>query len=154
MGEDVPGFAANVADVIANRFGPLLHAAIVPENLALFIGDADAFADGLEDETGLLRGQGAFGGEESGRIGKDGIDGPGAKFSKGVLDGIHEDDIMLGFQQIDERTVAGVGPGQHQETLRSGSASHILHKWSIRFVESESIVAIAVRFDYRLRFAV
>ncbi len=66
--ERIPCLVADGADTVTDGFGPLFHPAIGPKNLAMLIGNADTFADGIEDEAGLLGSDRAFEGEEIGGV--------------------------------------------------------------------------------------
>jgi hypothetical protein len=71
-GEQLEGFLTRAADLLVYPRRPGLHLLVHPVTAALAVDDADAFADRVEDQVGLLRDQGALERQEIARIGEDG----------------------------------------------------------------------------------
>ena len=93
-GEQPPGLVADMLNMFANQGRPLAHPAIGPENLALFIRNADPFANGVEDQSRLLRSQGAFKREKICGIRKDRVDAPRTQFLQRLFHGVRDDDFV------------------------------------------------------------
>src|SRR5436305_10577275 len=71
MTEQLVCLLARAADLLVYPRRPSLHLLVHPVTAAFAIDDADAFADGVEDQVGLLGDESAFERQEVGGVGKD-----------------------------------------------------------------------------------
>ncbi len=106
LAEEIEGFLTRAADFFVNPRGPGLHLFVHPVGAAFAIDDADAFADGVEDEIGLLADEGAFEGEEIGGFGKDGGELIGLDQFDGFVDGVDLLDITTRFETLNGCSVS------------------------------------------------
>ena len=72
--EQLEGFLTRAADLLVHPRWPGLHLLVHPVTAALAVDDADAFADRVEDQVGLLGDEGTFEGKEIGGVGEDGVE--------------------------------------------------------------------------------
>ena len=65
LAEELEGFLTRAADLFVHARRPGLHLLVHPVTAALAVDDADAFADRVEDQIGLLGDERAFSGRKS-----------------------------------------------------------------------------------------
>jgi len=94
---------------------PALHLLVHPATAPLAVDDADAFADGVENQVGLLGDQGAFEGEKIAGIGEDGVEVVVAQGLDGLVNGGDLDDVGLAPERIDNGFVGSRLPREHQD---------------------------------------
>ena len=66
LAEEAEGFLTRSADFFVDPRGPGLHLLVHPVTAGLIIDDADALADGVEDQVGLLGNKSALERQEVG----------------------------------------------------------------------------------------
>ena len=74
LAEELERVLAGAADFLVHPRRPRLHLLVHPVAAALAVDDADAFADRVEDQVGLLADERTFEREEVGRVGEDRIE--------------------------------------------------------------------------------
>ncbi len=108
LDEQIERFLAGPADLFVNAGGPGLHLFIHPATAPLAVNDANAFADGVEDQVGLLGNHRAFQRQEIGGVGKDGAELVAAEGLDGLVDGGDFAHVAEAAKCVDNR---GVGLG-------------------------------------------
>ena len=117
LAEELEGFLARAADLFVHPRRPGLHLLVHPVTAALAVDDADAFADRVEDQVGLLGDQGTFERKEVGGVGEDGGELIVAEGFDRFVDRGHLDDVAADSKCIDGGGV-GLGlAGQHQDFI-------------------------------------
>ena len=86
---------------------PRLHFFVHPVTAGFAVDDADAFADRVEDELGLLGDQGPFEGEKIAGVGEDGVELIVAEGFDGAVDVGGFDDVAVGFEGFEKVTIGG-----------------------------------------------
>ena len=105
--EEEEGFLAGSADAFVHVAGPLLHLFIHPVTACVAVYDANAFADRVQDELGLLGDQGTFEGEEITGVGEDGIELFVAENFDGPVNAGRFDHVAMGSKGVEKGGVGG-----------------------------------------------
>ena len=110
--EELEGFLAGAADPLVYVPGPRLHLLVHPVTAGVPVDDADALADRVQDELGLLGDKGSFEGEEIAGVGEDRVELVVAEGFDRLVDARALDDVAMGFQCVEK---AGVGSGMPRQ---------------------------------------
>ena len=96
--EELEGFLAGAADAFVYVARPRLHLLVHPVAAGVAVDDADAFADRVEDELGLLGDECPFEGEEVAGVGEDGVELVVAEGFDRVVDAGGFDNVGVGLE--------------------------------------------------------
>src|SRR6185437_16042856 len=114
LAEEAEGFLTGPADLFVNPRGPGLHLLVHPVTAGLVIDNADAFADGVENQVGLLGNKSALERKEVGRVGKDRTELIVTKSLDGLIDRGNLHDFAGDSKRIDRLRVSRRSVGQDQ----------------------------------------
>ena len=95
--EKLEGFLTGAADAFVYVARPRLHLLVHPVTAGVPVDDADAFADRVQDELGLLGNKGPFEGEEVAGVGEDGVELVVAEGLNRVVDAGAFDNVGVRF---------------------------------------------------------
>jgi hypothetical protein len=113
--EELEGFLAGATDAFVYVAGPLLHLLVHPVTAGVPVDDADAFADRVQDELGLLGNKRPFEGEEVAGVGEDGVELVVPEGFDRVVDARAFDNVSVRFKRIEKPGVGSRMPRQNQD---------------------------------------
>jgi hypothetical protein len=113
-GEELEGFLAGSADALVDVAGPRLHLLVHPITAGVAVDDADALADRVEHELGLLGDQRPLEGEEVAGVGENGVEFVVSEGFERLVDGGNLCHLAAGPKGLEEAGVRGRLTGEDQ----------------------------------------
>ena len=113
--EELESFLAGAADAFVYVARPRLHLLVHPVTAGVPVDDADAFADRVQDELGLLGDERTLEGKEVAGVGEDGVELVVAEGFDRVVDAGAFDNVRVGLQGFEKVGVGSRMPGQNQD---------------------------------------